>query len=171
MQKILKSLDAICLVGAAVAAFSVTALAAMLIFEVITTSFFAYSQPWAIEYSAYLLAAALFAGSGWTLGQGGHIRVNLLLQTLGARGLRIADLAMTLCALGLSIYICIAVTENALRSLDRGSVSYYPTRTPVWIPQSVLAFSWIVLSLGLLARALRLVTGRQPGPTDSGASA
>ena len=85
--------------GASIACLGCLSLAVMLIIEVITTSFFAYSQPWAVEYSGYILAAILFTGSGWTLGQGGHIRVNVLLQILDAQTLRIVDLMMSLVAL------------------------------------------------------------------------
>ena len=36
------------------------------------SSFFSWSQPWAVEYSGYLLAMTLFAGSGWTLARAGQ---------------------------------------------------------------------------------------------------
>jgi TRAP-type mannitol/chloroaromatic compound transport system permease small subunit len=162
MTGVLRTLDAICGFGAFIAALCCALLAIMLIVEVITTSFFAYSQPWAVEYSGYLLAAILFAGSGWTLGQGAHIRVALFMEFLGARAYRFVDLAISLFALGIAVYVSFAVAENAARSLELGSVSYYPSATPVWIPQAVLAFGWIVLCLGLIARIIRLISGRTP---------
>ncbi|WP_419908214.1 TRAP transporter small permease subunit [Hoeflea sp.] len=170
MRAILKAIDLVCLSGATVAAIGCAAMAVMLIIEVIATSFFAFSQPWAVEYSGYFLAAALFAGSGWTLGQGGHIRVNLLLQMLQTRHLRIADLAMTIFALGIASYVCLATIENMLRSLELGSVSYYPSRTPIWIPQAVLAFGWLALCLGLVGRGLRLISGLPADASEQGQS-
>ena len=166
MRKLIYILDIICLFGAAIASLGCLSLAVMLIVEVITTSFLSYSQPWAVEYSGYFLAAILFAGSGWTLGQGGHIRVNIVLQFVEARGLRLADLVMSFCALILVVYITSAVSENSLRSLQLGSVSYYPTRTPLWVPQAVLALSWIFLCLGLVARSLRLIMGLPSDKSD-----
>ena len=166
MLKIIYTLDTICLFGAILASLSCLSLAIMLIVEVITTSFLSYSQPWAVEYSGYFLAAILFVGSGWTLGQGGHIRVNILLQFLAVRSLRLADLMMTLFALGLMVYVTFAVVENASRSLELGSVSYYPTRTPLWVPQAVLAFGWILLCLGLITRILRLIVGLPADKSD-----
>ncbi len=160
MAGLLRALDAICGFGAVIAALGCAILAAMLIVEVITTSFFAYSQPWAVEYSGYLLAAALFAGSGWSLGQGAHIRVALLLELLGARAFRFADLTVSVFALSIAAYVSFALAGNAARSLELGSVSYYPSATPIWIPQAVLAFGWIVLCLGLVARIIRLISGR-----------
>ena len=132
-------------------------LAAMLIIEVITTSFLSYSQPWAVEYSGYLLAIILFAGSGYTLGHGGHIRVNVVLQFLKPKTLKKIDCIMTICALTLTIFATIALTENTLRSLELGSVSYYPSRTPIWLPQACLSASWLLLCVGLTSRLLRLI--------------
>lgn len=171
MRAILRTIDIVCLSGAAIAALGCAAMAVMLIVEVITTSFFAYSQPWAVEYSGYFLAAALFAGSGWTLGRGGHIRVNLILLILQERTLRITDLAMTVFALGIAGYVCMATIENALRSFELGSVSFYTSRTPIWIPQAVLAFGWIVLCLGLLGRGMRLIAGLPADTTEKRTSA
>jgi TRAP-type mannitol/chloroaromatic compound transport system permease small subunit len=152
--------------GASIACLGCLSLAVMLIIEVITTSFFAYSQPWAVEYSGYILAAILFTGSGWTLGQGGHIRVNVLLQILDAQTLRIVDLMMSLVALLLVLYVSSTLIENTFRSLELGSVSYYPTRTPLWIPQAILASGWVMLCIGLLSRSLRLIFGLPPDKAE-----
>lgn len=162
IRTLLKVIDTICAGGAAVAALACLALAVMLIIEVITTSFFQYSQPWSVEYSGYLLAATLFAGAGWTLGRGGHIRVNALIEMLPPAIVRLADLAATVFALAIAAYVTMATTENALRSLELGSVSYYPSRTPLWMPQAVLAAGWAILALGLLARGIRLIIGEAP---------
>ncbi len=135
-------------------------MAVMLVIEVITTSFFSYSQPWAVEYSGYLLAAALFSGAGWTLSHGGHIRVALLLQTMSPRVFRLTDLALSVFAFGIALYVSWALIENAARSYERGSVSYYLSQTPIWMPQTLLAASWVILCCGLLARILRLATGQ-----------
>lgn len=173
MRALLRIIDTLCAAGAAVAATACLALAVMLIVEVILTSFFQYSQPWAVEYSGYLLAATLFAGAGWTLGQGGHIRVAALIALLPPGAFRATDLAASVFALGVSGFVTMATTENALRSLELGSRSYYPTATPLWIPQMVLAAGWLCLSLGLVARILRLLADlptetRADAPADEG---
>ena len=157
MEKLSNILDKVCFYGAVLACTSCAALAVMLIVEVITTSFFSYSQPWAVEYSGYLLVATLFAGSGWTLGQGGHIRVSILLQFLNSDYLRLIDLVISVLALGLLVYIEVALIENTYRSYERGSLSFYPSRTPVWLPQLILALSWLLLLVGLITRILRLI--------------
>jgi TRAP-type C4-dicarboxylate transport system permease small subunit len=170
MRPLLRAIDAVNAAGAAVAAVACFALAVMLIVEVIATSFFAWSQPWAVEYAAYLLCATLFAGTGWTLRQGGHIRVTLLTQALPEGARRIADLVGTVFALGVASFMTWACAENAIRSFERGSVSYYPSRTPLVFPQSVLALGLLLLTLALLARAVRLALDEAPEVEAPGAT-
>lgn len=162
MRLLLRIVDALCALGGIVAALAVAALAAMLIVEVVATSFLAWSQPWAVEYSAYLLCASLFVGAGWTLREGGHVRVEVLTNRLSVRGRMLADLFGTVFALGVAGYAAWALVEFAARSAQVGSESSFPTRTPLVWPQAVLAGGWVVLTLGLAARALRLLVGLEP---------
>ncbi|MEM9199941.1 MAG: hypothetical protein AAGD12_19070, partial [Pseudomonadota bacterium] len=74
----------------------------------------------------------------------------------------LADLLGSVFALGVSLFVSLALVEYTARSFEVGSVSTYPTRTPIWMPQAVLTFGWVVLVLGLIARILRLITGRMP---------
>tara|TARA_B100000674_G_C37772622_1_gene883252 strand:- start:129 stop:683 length:555 start_codon:yes stop_codon:yes gene_type:complete len=157
MARIIFILDKTCLFGAVMACLACLFLASMLMFEVVASSFFSYSQPWAVEYSGYLLAIILFAGSGYTLSQGGHIRVNVILQFLNEQTFKKIDVLVTLFALLIALFATNALVENTLRSIELGSVSYYPTRTPIWMPQALLSLSWCLLCCGLTSRLLRLV--------------
>ena len=159
MRQLLKIIDGLCLAGGVVASAAIAILAVMLIIEVLLTSFADWSQPWAVEYSAYLLAAGLFAGSGWTLRTGGHIRVNAVIMLMPERAQRFFDFGATVFVLGLLAYVSMALSQNAWRSFELGSVSYYPTRTPLFYPQVVLAASFWVLTLAMLARLIRLTIG------------
>lgn len=162
MKILLKIIDTLCVAGAIVAALSAAALAVMLIVEVVTTSFFAWSQPWAVEYSGYLLAATLFCGSGWTLRDAGHVRVQVLTNLLPAGAHRAADMLGTTFALGVSGFAAVSVVNYALRSAEIGSTSFFPTRTPLVYPQGVLAAGLVILALGLAARLIRLAMGQAP---------
>ncbi len=82
LLKLCAQIDRINLLGACMAAACCALLALVLIVEVIVTSQLSWSQPWAVEYSAYLCALALFAGSGYAVRQGSHIRVRVLLSLL-----------------------------------------------------------------------------------------
>jgi TRAP-type C4-dicarboxylate transport system permease small subunit len=155
MRQVLRLIDGIAFAGAVAACIACFCLAVMLIFEVIVTSFFAWSQPWAVEFSGYLLLFVLFSGSGWALKQGAHIRVTALTDMLPATWMRPLDILCSLSALALTAYLSSALVEHAWRSYGFGSLSVFPSRSPLWVPQAALALSVIILSLSLFARIIR----------------
>ena len=160
MDRVLRIVDGACAVGAALAAVSCFVLAVMLIVEVIVTSWFAWSQPWAVEYSTYFLGFTLFLGAGWSLRQGGHIRVSAVYVLLPAGVVRVLDLVATVFTLGVVGYAANALVVQAVRTFGIGSVSYYPSATPLWLPQAAIALGFVLFALALAARLLRLLTGR-----------
>lgn len=159
---LLRAIDAACAVGAAVAALSAAALAAILIGEVVFTSFFNWSQPWAVEYAIYLQCFILFCGAGWTLRQGGHIRVAILMQALKPGQARLLDMLGTTFAIGVVGFACWALWQQLIRTYDFGSTSFYPMGTPIWIPQGLLTLGVTLLLLAFVARLARLVLNEQP---------
>jgi TRAP-type C4-dicarboxylate transport system permease small subunit len=159
---LLNGVDALCWVGAAVAALSAAALALILIAEVILTSFFESSQPWAVEYSIYLQAFVLFCGSGWALRQGGHIRVAILLHAVPPPAARLLDMAGTTFAIGVIGFAAHALWQQLIRTFEFGSTSFYPMATPIWIPQGLLTLGVTLLLLAFAARLVRLLFGQAP---------
>ena len=159
LRALLRAIDLACAAGAALAALGAAAMAAILIAEVVGTSFFDWSQPWAVEFSGYALLAVLFAGSGWALQEGAHIRVTLVRQGLPPRGAHALDVLATAIALAVSAYASRALVLYAARSWELGSVSTYLSQTPLAWPQSVLAASFSLLTLALVARLIRLLAG------------
>jgi TRAP-type C4-dicarboxylate transport system permease small subunit len=162
LATMLRLIDALCAIGAGVAALSAALLALILITEVAVTSFASWSQPWAVEYAIYLQCFVLFCGSGWTLRQGGHIRVGILLQALPAGAVRLLDMLGTAFAIGVIGFASWALWQQVLRTFDFGSTSFYPMATPIWIPQGVLTLGVTLLLLAFVARLIRLAFGQQP---------
>lgn len=157
MAALLRGVDLLCAIGAGVAAISAALLALILITEVIATSFFNWSQPWAVEYAIYLQCFVLFCGAGWTLRQGGHIRVGIVMQALPPAAARLLDLFSTVFAIGVVGFASWALWQQWLRTFDFGSTSFYPMATPIWIPQGLLTLGVTLLLLAFLARLARLV--------------
>jgi TRAP-type C4-dicarboxylate transport system permease small subunit len=162
VERVATAIDRLCDAGAWVAAASCAILALMLFVESISTAAFAWSQPWAVEYAAYLCALTLFAGSGYALRHGAHIRVAVLLHYLPAGVARAIDIACTLLALWIAGFLAAGLAELAWRSHQLKSVSYFAMQTPMWIPQAALTTGVALLWLALLARALRLLAGLEP---------
>jgi TRAP-type C4-dicarboxylate transport system permease small subunit len=156
-RAILRGIDIACGIGAGVAAISAALLALILIGEVIFTSFFAWSQPWAVEYAIYLQCFVLFCGAGWTLRQGGHIRVAILMQALPPGAARLLDMLGTTFAIGMIGFAAWALWQQFFRTFEFGSTSFYPMATPIWIPQGMLTLGVTLLLLAFVARLARLV--------------
>ncbi len=165
------AIDRLNAAGAAVAALCCAALAVMLIAEVVFTSALDWSQPWAVEYGAYLCGLVLLAGSGYALRQGAHIRMRLVLDFVPRPLARALDLGCTVMALGVASVLAYGMVELALRSWERHSVSYFAMQTPLAVPQGLLAAATVLLALALLARALRLLIGEPPERHPAGAAA
>jgi TRAP-type C4-dicarboxylate transport system permease small subunit len=158
----LRAIDAACAVGAGVAAVAAGLLALLLIAEVVLTSFFATSQPYVIEYAIFLQAAILFAGSGWALRQGAHIRVSVLLAALPPGPRRVVDMAGTAFATGIIGFAAWTMVLQWVRTFDLGSRSFYPMQTPLWIPQGVVTLGVCLLVLAFAARLVRLLLHEAP---------
>jgi TRAP-type C4-dicarboxylate transport system permease small subunit len=162
LRPVLRAIDLVCAAGAAVAAIACAVMAIMLVTEVIATSFFNWSQPWAVEFSGYSLLAVFFAGSGWALREGAHIRVTLVTQAIPVRAAWALDLLASSGALLVTGYASYALIRYASRSAELGSVSTYLLQTPLAWPQGVLAASFVLLGLALIARLVRLMLGETP---------
>lgn len=162
LSRLCRWIDAANLAGAWMAALAAALLAAILIVEVIVTSSFAWSQPWGVEYTAYLCAIVLLGGAGYTLRHSGHIRVAVALEYFPTKLVRVLDFFCTVGAIALISILAYGMVELAVRSYQRNSVSYFSMQTPLVYPQGALAVASILLWLALIARAIRCLIGEPP---------
>ncbi len=154
--------DRLNVIGAWFAAAACAVLAAMLVIEAITTAALAWSQPWAVEYASYFCAITLFGGAGYALRHSSHIRVAVALHYLPRRLTRALDAACTLAALAITTLLAYGLIDLAVKSVERGSKSYFVMQTPLGWPQGALAASVVLLALALVARLVRLLIGDPP---------
>lgn len=162
MRALLALIDRI---GAAAAVLAAVCLALMAIFvlaEVTSLALFNHSLQFTWEVSSFLMAAAFFLGLPWTLNSGGHVRVQLLKGALPASLRPALDLLATVVALAIALFLTYALATLALSSWADGSRTFTATATPLVIPQGVVALGAALLSLQLLARAIRIVMGETP---------
>ncbi len=168
MTAVLKIIDRVCLIAAAAAAVLLSVLFLLGLTEIILRSAFRISLPFAVEYAGYLLVLVLFLGSGWTLAQGGHIRVTLLSEHMSQRTAQRFDVLCTAVAFFISGLWTVSMIDFALGTWQRGTVSYFASETPLAIPQALLTIGPCVLSLALFARLVRLYQDENPdtGPSQ-----
>lgn len=103
------------------------------------------------EIAGYLNAAAIFLGLGWTLREGGFIRVEILYDR--ARGglqrtLRWMIVLSAAVFTAVVLWVCLRQVVYAFEN-DTRAVSMIDT--PEWIPQSVMVLGLAILLLQLAA--------------------
>lgn len=155
-----KLLDRVCLFGAHLAAAMLVMLFILGLLEIIMRSAFNISLSIALEYSGYMVALVLLLGSGWTLSVDGHIRVNVITSHLSPPIERALDILMTLIALCVAGFMTYSLFDWAMGTLNSGQVSYYTSKTPLWIPQMALTIGPFFLFCGLLSRLIKRLTNQ-----------
>jgi len=114
------------------------------------------------EFAGFFLAGATFFGLAYTLRHGAHIRVTLVIQTLGPRTRQAVEAWCILVALamsGLFTWFMVSLVEESYRF---GDMSTGMVAIPIWIPQSTLALGGGVLCIALLDELVQVLRGGQP---------
>lgn len=159
MNLFLKIIDQITDFAAKLSASFLVVLFLLMFTEVLLRSLFAVSLSFTIEYAGYLVALVFFWGSGAALKSGGHVRVAVLTDRLGADRRRHLDILASALALTVAGLVLFAWGEWVAGTAVRGSLSYFPTATPLIWPQLLFGIGPFVLALAALARLLRLLRG------------
>ena len=96
--------------------------------------------------------------------------MTLLFQALGPRARHAVDVAATVFTLGVSLYLSRAFINFTVVTYQRGSVSFFPSETPLAWPQTALAFALSIISLALFARIIRLFLNEETESRAAGAA-
>ena len=115
-------------------------------------------------YAGYLMAGSGFMALAHTFKRGEHIRVTLLLQSLGGAGQRSLELwslvVATLLAGVLAFYSARLVWQSHLfHDISTGNDA-----TPLWIPQLGMAFGTLILLIALADDLVLEWSGRRVVP-------
>jgi TRAP-type transport system small permease protein len=125
---------------------------------------------WSNEISELMLYLLTMCVAPWLLRQGQHIRVDILLQALPAR------VAWQLEWVGdvLGLACCVVITwysaQAAWSSYGSGAVNIKTLVTPEWWALAPLPFVFVLLSIEMIFRMIRLARG-EPGPRRDAVSA
>ena len=115
-------------------------------------------------YAGYLMAAASFLALAYTLKAGEHIRVTLLLQHLPEHLHRGVEVACLLLATAITGYFAWHSVDMVYISWLLGDVSQATDQTPLWIPQSLMAFGVVVLFVAFVEETIDEIMGRRKPP-------
>ena len=153
----IKAITKLELWGAYIAALNLAAMFLLGLAELTSRTLFSYSIPVSLEYAGYMVAFSFLMGAGWTLSEGKHIRLTLAKDTKGG-----LQLAATLFSLVIALLLTLGLIVWVWGSFERGSVSFFPSATPLWVPQAIFTLGPLILTLSLLKHLL-LLRGKLQG--------
>jgi C4-dicarboxylate transporter, DctQ subunit len=159
LREFVKIVDGLSLAGAACAAFALAAIAVIMLFEIVTRSFFGATLRFSWEYASYLMAALFFLGAAYTLRSGAHIRMGVLIEHVTPRIAITLDMFCTLIAIAVMAFVTYALADFAWQAHLRGAHSFTPMHTYLAIPQASPAIGAAMIVLQLLARLATHVAG------------
>jgi TRAP-type C4-dicarboxylate transport system permease small subunit len=161
MVAFVRWVDRLSIACAALAAVML-ALAAIVITWSVIYRFFGASTYWEIEFSVYMMVAALFLASPYTLATNGHVGVDLVSHYLAPQAARRLALLVALIGLAVCLYLAVAGGYHTFESLVRGE------RTEsAWAPYKWPLFLTLPLGLGLTALQYIAELLRRPEPASA----
>ena len=131
-------------------------------FEVVMRYFIHHPTLWSVEVSEYLLVACAYLGLAYTLQEGGHVRVDLILDRLPARAQRVLNIFAFAVAVVFGAVLTWQTLALALHSFMRGIKSSTPMALPLFPTQILMPIGSFILCLQAACMFYGYVTGRLP---------
>ncbi len=108
------------------------------------------------ELSGYVVLAIVFLGLAHTLRVGGHVRVELVIDSVGgAARTALRGAAIVLAGVWAVVFL-LAATYQVSEFYTQGILSFAYLQTPLWVPGSFMVVGGLLLTLQCVALLLRL---------------
>lgn len=118
--------------------------------------------PSAEDVSGYALAASTFFGLAYTLHNGGHVRVTLVIQKFSGRARQVQELIVLIFSFGLACFMTFYCFQMVWESYVFEEVSHGYIPIPIWIPQSSVAIGLLALNIALLDSLIAVIRKQKP---------
>ncbi len=174
-----KVLDTLYKGGGWMAAFFIAAICILVVCQVclnlldrisslLTGSAIGLTIPSYADFTGYFLAASSFLALAYTLREGGHIRVSLVINSFSPGLRRITEiwcLSLASCITLFFTWYCFTLTRESFtyNDLSPGMIA-----VPIWIPQSTLLLGLILLSVALIDELTQVLRGNLPNYVGKG---
>lgn len=142
------------LVVAVAASIALAVMVLLIVFEVVQRALFSRSLMMVEEYSGYMVLCVVALGVPLAFFDGSLLRVEVFYGRLKTQGRRWLQAVYDLICLGFSALISYYFIVFAIGSYKRQIVAPTPMMTPIYIPQSILAFGFALLTCLLLWRLI-----------------
>ncbi|WP_169569371.1 TRAP transporter small permease [Sneathiella limimaris] len=112
------------------------------------------------DFAGFFLAASSFLALAYTLREGGHIRVTLLLGHIPHKFRHIAEIWCLALVTFITLYFTYYMGSLVLESYEYQDMSSGMVAIPIWIPQSSLLLGLAILSIALIDELILVLMGR-----------
>ncbi len=112
------------------------------------------------EFTGFFLAAATFFALAYTLREGGHIRVTLLVRHLEGRPRRVIEIWCLGAATALTGYFTAYTVNLVYESYIFNDLAVGMVPLPIWIPQLAMEAGLIILVVALVDELQNVLRGR-----------
>ncbi|WP_068115970.1 TRAP transporter small permease [Tropicimonas marinistellae] len=127
-----------------------------------------FTIPSYADFAGFALAAASFLAMAYTLRAGAHIRVNLLISRLPARGQWAAEIVSLALGAGIVGYATWYSVLLLAESWHYGDTSPGIVAVPLWIPQLTMVVGLGLLTVALVDTLIESIRNRAPVLVDFG---
>jgi len=162
------ALDQLYRASGAMAAVCLAAIAGLVVIQV-TGRLLGVLVPGADDLAGYALMGSTFLGLASTLRAGVHIRVTLLLSHAPPARKRVLELWCLGVAAAICAYVTWYVVEMAVDAWRFGEKSTGNLPVPLWIPEAVMAFGILILTIALADDFVGVLRGGPPSYPDDAA--
>jgi TRAP-type C4-dicarboxylate transport system permease small subunit len=154
-----------------VSGLGVLAMGLILGYEVVLRYFFNAPTIWAQETATYLYMWTMLAAASYTLQEGKHVHVDLLVERVPPRARHLLAVATGAIGTVFCAIVAIQAYEMIAATVRFGKVSATPLRVPLWIPQSALLLGFVLLTFQFAFLAVDRLRALRAGDGKGGASA
>jgi len=88
---------------------------------------------WAVEITEYTMVWITFLGAAWVLKDGGHIRIDIILNRLEPRQQAVLNTVTSFIMAAICLFLTVYGSIVTYDSLVRGAARTYLYATPLWI--------------------------------------
>jgi TRAP-type C4-dicarboxylate transport system permease small subunit len=120
------------------------------------------------DFTGFLLAAASFLSLAYTLREGAHIRVALLVSRLPKKIHTSVEIWCIVFSLAVSLYFTWYTAKLTHESYTYNDLSAGMIAVPIWIPQTAMLLGLVVLSVALFDELVAVCKGSIPSYAGKG---
>jgi len=137
----------------------------LILVEIVGRKIFNWSTLMADEYSAYFFCA-MFLGLGYTLVEGRHVRISIIISRLRPAALRILNAACLFIGTVLMGYATYYLGVLTWKNFQTHAIALTPRATPLFIPQAVVFLGTLLLTITLLTQGIAVARKRLAADED-----